>query len=449
MPRPLTLFEHESQIFAWTDRDLALLERLRASTRTDVLKATVRNGKRAIQAMQHVGVIRFGNRTIQVLPKIYQARDAEAEEIKAKEATANLLRMLAYAGELPVREYEVATLLRQTDNWFEILTRLFATHLREEWQRGAYRTYQTIEDDSTVLKGKWRISEQLKHPQRKHLFLVAYDEFSADNRLNRVFRFVVERLWKLTRDYDNRQILGELRQWMEEVTLLPNVTAENADPSQLTRLNERYRPLLNLARVFLDGGALQMAAGDLGTFAFVFDMNQLFEKFITGFVHRHSGEILSDELKVCDFLPQSRGASRYLAKRDEQTVFQTKPDIAFRSGAHFPLLIDTKYKRLDERDRKLGVSQADFYQMHAYAHRYACSRVVLLYPQTAGATGATRACFKLEGCSHTVEVSTVNLNANLNSKVGRQKLIAELKTSFSQEKNDHALQRSSISEVSR
>ena len=433
MPKPLTLFEHECQTFPWTDRDLALLERLRASTGTDVLKATIRNGKRAIQAMQHVGVVRLGNRTIQVLPKIYKSRDAESEEVKTREATANLLRMLAYAGELPVREHELAPLMRQTDNWFEILTRLFATHLREEWQRGAFRHYQTIEEVCPVLKGKWRINEYLKRPERRHLFPVSYDEFTANNPLNRVFRFVVERLFKLTRDYDNRQMLGEMRQWMDEVTLVGNITAIDANPSQLTRLNERFRPLLNLARVFLDGGALQMAAGDLSTFAFVFDMNQLFEKFITGFVHHHAKEILSDDLRACDFLPQSRGASRYLASKDENKVFQTKPDISFRNEIHFPLLVDTKYKRLDERDRKLGVSQADFYQMHAYAHRYRCNRVVLLYPQTAGASGATRACFKLEECAHTVEVATINLCLNLSSKADRQRLIAELRASFSQE----------------
>src|ERR1700752_358486 len=432
MTKTLTLFEHECQEFPWTDRDLVLIERLRQST-GDVLRATTRNGKRAIQTSQHVGVVRLGNRTIQVLPKIYQARESEPKEIKTKEATANLLRMLAYAGELPVREHELAPLMRQTDNWFEILTRLFATHLRDEWQRGAYRTYQTIDDDIPVLKGKWRISEQLKQPERRHLFLVTYDEFSADNRLNRIFRFVVERLWKLARDYDNRQMLGELQQWMDEVTLVANVTASDANPSQLTRLNEAYRPLLNLARIFLDGGALQMAAGDLSTFAFVFDMNQLFEKFITGFVQRHAEEILSEELKACDFLPQSRGASRYLARKDERTVFQTRPDLAFRNEKHFPLLVDTKYKRLDERDKKLAVSQADFYQMHAYAHRYKCNRVILLYPQTIGASGPTRACFKLEECEHAVEVSTINLAVNLSSKTDRQKLVAELRATFSQE----------------
>lgn len=433
MPKPLTLFEHECRPFAWTDRDLALLERLRTSTNTEVLKATTRNGKRAILAFQHVGVVRLGNRTIQVLPKIYKARDGESEEVRTREATANLLRMLAYAGDLPIREHELAPLMRQTDNWFEVLTRLFATHLREEWQRGAYRNYQSIEEISPVIKGKWRIHEHLKRPERRHVFPVAYDEFTADNQLNRTFRFVVERLWKLTRDYDNRQILGELRQWLEEVTLVPNLTGRDANPVQLTRLNERYRPLLGLARVFLDGGALQMAAGDLSTFAFVFDMNSLFEKFVAGFVQRHASEILSRELKTCEFLPQSRGASRYLAKRDDRTVFQTKPDIAFRNELQFPLLVDTKYKRLDERERKLGVSQADFYQMHAYAHRYACTRVLLLYPQIAGASGPVRACFKLEECDHTVEVSSIDLCVDLSRNSERQKLIEELRTSFSRE----------------
>jgi len=433
MSKPLTLFEHECKTFAWTDRDLALLERLSASTQTDVLKATIRNGKRAIQAMQHVGVVRLGNRTIQVLPKIYQSREAGSTEAKTKEATANLLRMLAYAAELPVREHELAPLMRQTNNWFEILTRLFATHLRKEWQRGAYRNYEVVEEVSPVLKGKWRINEQLKRLERRHVFSVAYDEFTADNELNQIFRFVVERLWKLTCDHDNQLMLTELREWMDEVRLIGHVSACDANDSQLTRLNERYRPLLNLARVFLDNGALQMAAGDLSTFAFVFDMNQLFERFIASFIHRYAAQILSNELKACDFLPQSRGASLHLARRDGKKAFQTRPDIAFRSGSEkFPLIIDTKYKRLVERDTKLGVSQSDFYQMHAYAHRYSCRRVILLYPQINGAE-KSKACFKLERSDHIVEVASVNLCVDLGVKTERQKLVDELRTLFSQE----------------
>lgn len=305
MSRAFTLFEHEAKKFNWKDRDCALIERMRNEIGSEILRPTVRGGIRVIQAAQHVGVIRLRNCTLQILPKIYQSSEAN-EKQQAKEATRNLLYMLEFAGQLPVREHALAPLLRFGDNWFELLTRLFASHLLEEWQRGAYRIYQTVEEDLPVLKGKWLIANQLKRPARRHIFSVAYDEFTADNHLNRIFRFVVERLWRLTRDSGNRQRLGELRQWMDEVELLPSVTVADANPSQLTRLNQRFAPLLNLARLFLDGGTLQMTEGDLSTFAFVFDMNQLFEMFIASFIRRYRSEILDDQLADCELLIQSR-----------------------------------------------------------------------------------------------------------------------------------------------
>lgn len=429
MPHTLTLFEHEAKPFDWTERDLALLDQMRMSAGAEILRPTVRGRVRVIQAAQHVGVVRLRNRTIQILPKIYQLSEAVDEKDRAKEATRNLLYMLECAGHLPVREHALAPLLRFGDDWFEILTRLFASHLLEEWQRGAYRTYHTVEDDLPVLKGKWLISEQLKHPSRRHIFAVAYDEFTADNQLNRVFRFAVEKLWQLTSDSGNRQLLGELRQWMDEVTLLPRVTAADANPAQLTRLNERFRTLLNLARLFLDGGTLQMSAGDLSTFAFVFDMNQLFEAFIASVIHRNRSEILDEKLADCELLIQSRGATLFLARRGERNVFQTRPDLAIRKDRnYFPLLIDTKYKRLDRNDLKLGVSQGDFYQMHAYAHRYECPRIVLLYPQMEGTPEPLREWFPLHSGSKMIEAATIDLRMDMRNKQNRQNLVNELKT---------------------
>ncbi|HLL15062.1 MAG TPA: hypothetical protein VK388_08360, partial [Pyrinomonadaceae bacterium] len=311
----LTVFEHEyTEGFGWTERDCATLEHLRRATGVDILRPTVRAGRRELQAAEQVGVVRLGARTIQILPKIYRvAGDAPAGE-RAAEATRNLLYMLAHAGRLPVREHELAPLLRRGADWFEILTRLFAAHLLEAWQRGAHRHYQTVEEELPVLKGKWLVSEQLRRPARRHIFAVAYDDFTADNRLNRVLRFVVERLWRLTRDGGNRQLLGELRQWMEEVALPARVTAADAAPSLLTRLNRHYEPLLALARLFLEGGSLQLAAQDFNTFAFVFNMNQLFESFIANFISRRRAEILPPALAACELLPQTRGATLHLAR---------------------------------------------------------------------------------------------------------------------------------------
>lgn len=285
------------------------------------------------------------------------------------------------------------------------------------------------------MKGKWRISHQLRNPARQHIFSISYDEFTADNELNRIFRFVVERLLRLTRDAGNRQTLEELREWMVEVTLLPHFTAAQAPPTLLTRLNARFTSLLNLARLFLDDGSIQVASGDFSTFAFVFDMNALFESFIVEFIRRHRKMILPPALKNVELLPQSAGADRHLALRNGRDVFQLKPDLAMRQGAQFPLLLDTKYKQLRKEDRKLGVSSADFYQMHAYARRYACARVLLLYPQTAEMSEPPCASFVLKGDdgeigASTIEVRTVNLMIDLSHQRGAKALAKELATIF-------------------
>jgi 5-methylcytosine-specific restriction enzyme subunit McrC len=116
MAAPLTLFEYEFRRFEWSDRDCARLEQMRNALGTEVLRATVRNGKKVIQAAQHVGVIRLGNRTIQVLPKIYRSGETTEEATRAREATHNLLYLLAYAGQLPIREYTLALRTRRIKN---------------------------------------------------------------------------------------------------------------------------------------------------------------------------------------------------------------------------------------------------------------------------------------------------------------------------------------------
>jgi 5-methylcytosine-specific restriction enzyme subunit McrC len=428
MPKTFTLFEHEYTTgFNWTYGELAALEQMNKRVGVLLLRPTVRAGKFELQAAQHVGVVRLGNRTIQILPKIYRSGTTSNEE-RTKEATHNLLHLLAYAGQLPVREHEIAPLLRHGDDWFEILTRLFSSHLLEEWQRGAYKNYQVVEAESPTLKGKWRITDQLRRPDRKHIFSVTYDEFTADNPLNRVFRYVVERLWRLTRNGTNRQMLGDLRQWMEEVTLKSHITAAEANISMLTRLNRRFAPLLNLALLFLEGGALALKAGDLQTFAFTFDMNKLFESFVVNFIRRHRDLILPPEVQTCELLPQSDRMTRYLARHLSHPVFKLKPDLVFRQGNHIPLLIDAKYKTLDSAKRKFGISEADFYQMNAYAHRYKCAHVILIYPQTAEMPQAVRARFIVEGTDISIAAATVNLQVALQSKEGRTRLIDELRS---------------------
>jgi 5-methylcytosine-specific restriction enzyme subunit McrC len=420
------LFEYEvSSGFNWSDRSQIAIANLERIIGDCPLEAVIHNGKREIKAKQYVGVFRLGDRTVEVLPKMYRSSTN-----KKQESIRNLLYMLEYTNQLQVKQYAIANLSQQDLDWFEILTRLFAMNLLEEWQRGAFRNYQSVSDTLPVLKGKWNLTEQLRRPERKHLFTVTYDEFTADNQLNRVLRYVVERLYQLTRNFHNRQMLHELRQWMEEVTLLPKVNAEDLRLINITRLNQRFEPLLNLARLFLENESLQLSSGSFETFAFALDMNKLFEEFVIIFIDRHRVDILPEHLQDCELLPQSLGAVRYLARNsDNHQVFQLKPDLVIRHKVSFPLLVDTKYKRLKECDRKLGISQADFYQMYAYAQRYDCHHVLMIYPQVAGMSEFCKA-FKIDDCDRTITAATIDLCGDLSKQDERVKLVARLKALF-------------------
>ena len=418
----ITLFEYDTTIVL-TEQEIKTLNRLSLKVGFEILKPIIRNGETYYQARQYVGIISLGRRTIQILPKIYRTSDGSSKE---RDASQNLLLMLDYAGYLGIREVSLAALQR-SQNWFEVLIYLFTDHLKRQWLRGADRNYQSVDAVLPILKGKWQIATQLRRPEQKHKFAVTYDEFTVDNPLNRLFRYIVELLWRLTKDGGNRQRLSELRYWMSEVTLLPAMSVHSANQIVLSRLNRYYEPLLNLARLFLDGLGLQLSPNDQTSFAFVFDMNKLFERFIVAFIQRHRLDILPDSLQNCDLLPQARSSPRYLATYNGRSVFRLLPDLVFRVEDHYPLLVDFKYKQIDISDYKLGVAESDFYQMYAYLRKFNTPRVILIYPQTASIVDPLRACFNLDDSKQGIWVSTINLLKNLADPIAKKALITELK----------------------
>lgn len=423
MSRVLTLFEYE--VLDGLDADeIKVIARLSKAVGTDVLKPIVRQGRVCFQARQFVGIIRAGRRTLQILPKIHCATDSRDQRVS--EASRNLLWMLDYVEGLNLKAENISSLQASRD-LFEVLIHLFSTNLKRQWIKGAHRDYQPVDAVLPVLKGKWHIAMQMRKPIQKHQFSVTYDSFTADNILNQVFRYVVELLWKLTRDSANRQHLTDLRGWMDEVTLLPTIDLRYAQSTQLTRLNQRYEPLLNLSMLFLQGFGIELLASNLVAFAFVFDMNRLYESFLTGFIQRHKKEILPPALNHCHLLPQSKQAIVHLAQCQNQNVFRLKPDLVIRDHSSYPTVLDFKYKQLNPNVRRLGVVETDFYQMYAYLNRFNCSEVTLIYPQSVGMTKPVRSCFLVGDGSRRIRAVTINLLQDLTQKGAHRKLIAELR----------------------
>ncbi len=435
-PVTITLFEHQPRTYAEIglypadptlhERVLAQLERLNEISGQEILHL----GRKAMQAGALVGVVRVGDVTIEILPKLdWQEPGQPASPRAFYSATRNLLAMLSYAYDLQINEQEIAGLNAQTGSWIELLTRLFAAGLHRQILAGLSQQYVAREEKLSVLRGRWDVQRQARQPgQNVPAFDVIYDDLSPDIPLNQVFRFAVEQLLTVSRDPSNLALLGDLLEWFRPVTALSRVPAELFDNIHFNRLNERFQPALALARMFLTGSAINVTAGDIPTYSFVFDMNALFERFVARFLARHRQAVLPADWQDAAILPQSEGLGLYLARSSGKQVARLRPDLLFtRKGQPVPLLVaDTKYKRLDASQRKLGVAQEDLYQMLAYAVRLKCPRGLLLYPQTPPA-GPLRAQFEIASAGMILTVATINLHVPLQPP---DALIRELKNIF-------------------
>ena len=77
-----------------------------------------------------------------------------------------------------------------------------------------------------------------------------------------------------------------------------------------------------------------------------------------------------------------------LVRHKKQDWFRLKPDLLIWESAKNRLVLDTKWKLIDSAKAngsdKYGLSQEDFYQLHAYGQNYLDSQgdVVLIYPKT-------------------------------------------------------------------
>lgn len=394
--QPIALFEYQS-ISAEALQRLSGLPFSVLADRVQALNQAagqelLRVGYRQLQATQFVGLIRLGGLSLQVLPKIDRdgdpdaARGSDPFDQATASATRNLLAMLAYGQDVAVTRPETAALGHQRLDWFELLTRLFAMELHRQVQSGVDRAYVSVEDTLPVLRGRWQIGRQwVNRPHDRARFDVVYDDFIADTSLNRIFRAAVTRLLPRSADPLNRRLLSDLDRWLCDVGPLPTVTSEVLRRQSFTRLNERFRPAFNLARLFLGQSVFQFMPGADDVFAFMFDMNLLFQWFVGRFLQRKRAAVFADLREAPIVRHQANGRALHLATHDGsgQPTMDLRPDLLIEDPTGRLLIAaDTKYKRLQTaRSGGGGPTSDDAYQMLAYGVGMRCRDLLLIYPQ--------------------------------------------------------------------
>jgi 5-methylcytosine-specific restriction enzyme subunit McrC len=422
----ITLFEHQPIPYQElglpaNDPLMDTLDRLNKSAGKELIQLE-RNG---LRATQYVGVIQVGAHFFQILPKIDCDPNGLAEapagsmpyDLAADSAARNFMHLLRLASRLKLHPQALATLRTGRGSWLEMLTNLFAVELMTQLQQGFNQDYVRRDEMLPYVRGRWNIARQfLYQPNLAKGLDVSYDDYSPDTLLNRAFHLTVERLQVIARFPQTRLMLANLKTWLLPVQLPAQLHTSDLDRIEFTRLNERFQPAFQLARLFLQGQTVQLLAGGQRAYAFVFDMDRLFEQFVASLLQTHARRILPEAWSDSQIELHGGKPNRYLIRSPnpaENPLFQLKPDILLKSIALPFLIIDTKNKALPLKRPYRSVAEADAYQMLAYATQFHCSKVLLLYPHLYGAAHFDPYCLPIEGTSIRLFVATLDLHQPL------------------------------------
>lgn len=397
--------EGEAQIPArYADRLAALAGRSPFAGRGG--SGVLEHGRHALRARGVVGVLTAGDASLEILPKIDVAPDETSSHQNAA-IRKRLVHMLAVALDLKLDLGAITDLAWQRDTLLEILVRIFCGKLTEALRKGMPRRYVPRDEDLPTLRGQLDVTRQFtRHALNPSRLACRFDLLSEDTPLNRIMKAAVTYLARLSRRATNQQRLRELAFVYADITDMP-VSGLRWDQVVIDRTNRSWQELFAMARLFLQHRYQTTTGGRSQGTAMLFEMNPLFEEYI--------GRLVSRALAGTGLTVSLQGGRLFCLNAEDsgRGLFQTKPDIIIREGGRVTHVIDTKWKRISTRidDPKQGVSQADVYQMMAYAQLYSAPRLTLLYPHHPGlgAYDSVQARYRISGYETILETASIDI----------------------------------------
>lgn len=327
-----------------------------------------------------VGVVRFSDFDLRIIPKL-----AGGEQ--------TLLTMVDFATGLDSlsRHPSVHTFAAEGASLLDLVAMLLAEACERIVQSGMLSDYVQVESDLPVVRGRILVREQvLRRMGRVDRVECRYDECSTEIIDNQLLLAALRTAALRVSHPAVAFRLRRLQNLFSEVCSVDDLDLR-AIRSTFTynRLNEHYREGHQLAWLILDALGIDdlYAGGGHRTFAFLLDMNRLFEDFVTRWLT----------------LLLRRTPYRAIAQRRDRSVVWNAdlnrpystviPDLVIerkdKPGRFLP--IDAKYKRYENR----RIAPSDIYQTFLYAYAYGQAHAVrpnsiMIYPADSKATQIQR-----------------------------------------------------------
>ena len=401
MTQRLELMEYEGRVWSgYLDPDHL---RALAAAHIDVSPAADRPDAYVLRPSSWVGAVNVGDLAVTVRPKIPVDR---------------VMFLITYAMD-PRRWRNDAIDLTTDDDVLEAVALAFAHRTRLAIGRGLLRGYRREEEVLNTVRGRIRFADQIGRRFGLPLPIeVSYNDYTEDIEKNRLLKTALHRLGHAQiRSEATRRELRGLRPAFDMVQL-GAYHRRTVPEIRYTRLDQHYRPAVELARLIIENSSLELFAGSFAGAAFLIDMNRVFERFL----YIALGEALG--------LGDDQWKSGKSLKLDLHEHIDVVPDLSWWSSGHVreeppPVFVgDAKYKKLerDERRDKPDFRHADIYQMLAYCTAANLPYGLLIY--AAGEGEPDR--YEIKHAGKTIEVVSMNLSGKPAEILGEVDRLAKL-----------------------
>lgn len=292
-------------------------------------------------------------------------------------AIPQLFFLLAYASD-PKGWRDQMARFHHEDTLLDSIASGFAFNALRVLERGIMRGYVTTEDRLTTIRGRIRFGDQISRSVTLPLPVeVTFDDFTEDVIENQMIVTASKALLRLPRiPLLARKRLQKICGLLNDVSVVARPREATTPP--ITRLNQRYEPIMRLSELILHACSLQSPRGGFVGAGFVFDMNRVFEDFVTvGLTEATVASGYESRAHWYDWL-------------DVENKLRIIPDISWWRGDVCVSIGDAKFKELQIR----GMPNADAYQMLAYCTALNVRRGYLIYAK--------------DSTSHQTEHSVIN-----------------------------------------
>ena len=362
---------------------------------------------RCLIAQHWVGVIDLPGFSIEILPKIAQKVDTDlCRDI--------LTRMLLVTHSSFVMLKLPSSIKCNRNGLKEVLISLFLDALETYIKSGIINSYQKVQSNTEVIKGRILFSKQFKEnalaPTR---FYCRYSKYISNNSINQFFMSCLLQMSYVSRDNNNLQRIKIAKQCFVDVDIM-DVRKALGRKLSFNSINHSAAEAYDLGYMFLSSNFLALSAGNISINSMLFDMNKLFETFMFRAIRQVYGGKAHYQSR-CNYMVEQINNGKNFVK--------LRPDIIINNNSG-NYIIDMKWKM-----PKSFPKESDVYQMNAYSTAIAnIKKVFLLYPKTSNSDILTGD-YLLKSCvseNRNFGIREIDLGLCTNWKV----FIKEVKTLF-------------------